>query len=238
MPTKDLTDSPQTKQQKRLHDPENEHLENERQGKRRRISPPAVSEQIPGGLVRKPLSEQNLRTHNRLLKTYLDDQVSQESYMDEASNPPVPSERGRRKRKTTDGEEPRTASQSSIRPMTDSTISQKSSSTAAHYRQAILRRAKIYIRSRPPPEEIQKQIDAILEKDSLEKKQFLTNITNVMCDDFAVVLEVAAGEDDCVEILYRALSSMDELKRLALVRKAGIMLQPTSLNIPSHSSSP
>ena len=228
MPTKDLTDAPQTRQRKRLPDPENEHLENERQGKRRRISPPAVSEQITGGLVRKPLSEQNLRTHNRLLETYLDDQVSQGSYMDEASNPSVPSERGRRKRKTTDGEESRTASQSSTNPVTDSVTSQKSSSTAAHYRWAILKGARIYIRSRPPPEEIQKAIDAIVEKASPERKQFLTNIGKDLYDDFAVVLDRAAGEDDCVEILYRALSSMDKLKLLTITRKAGIMLQPTS----------
>lgn len=148
--------------------------------------------------------------------------------MDEVSNPSVPSERGTRKRKTTDGEAPRTASQSSTNPVTDSAKSQKSSSTAAHYRWAILGRARIYIRSRPPPEEIQKQIDAILEKASPERKESLTNIGKVLHDDFAVVLDTAAGEDDCIELLYRALSSMDERKLLALPRKAGIMLQPTS----------
>ncbi|MCJ1429792.1 hypothetical protein MMC29_007707 [Sticta canariensis] len=237
VPTKDLTDAPQTRQRKRVHDPENEHLENERQGKRRRISPPAISERIAGGRVRQPLSEQNLRTHNRLLETYLDDQVSQESYMDEVSNHSVSSEGGRRKRKTTDGEAPRSASQSSTNPVADSVKSQKSTSTAAYYRWSILQRARIYIRGRPPPQEIQRQIDAIVEKASPERKQSLTNIGKDLYDAFAEVLDKAAGEDDCIEILYRALSSMDELKRLELPRKADwrVSLKPRQPPIPDVS---
>ena len=228
MPTKDLTDAPQTRQLKRTHDPENEHLENERQEKRRRISPPDISEQIPGGLVRKPLSEQNLRTHTRLMERSLDDQDSQKSYLDEASNPSVASGMARRKRKKTDEENPRTSSQCSTNPVTDSAKSQKSSSTAAHYRWAILERARIYISFQSPPEDIQKQIDAILEKSSPEREKSLANIGKLLHNRFAKVLRTAAREDDCIEILYHALTSMDELGLLALPRKAGTMLQPTS----------
>lgn len=148
--------------------------------------------------------------------------------MDEASTPSVPSGRGRGKRKTTDGEQPRTASQHSTYPVTDSAKSQKSSYTASHYRWAILERARIRITSRPPPEEIQKQIDAILEKASPQREQPLNNIGKALCDDFAVVLDTAAGEDDCIELLWSALSSMDELKLLALPRKAGMILYPPS----------
>lgn len=227
MRPKDLADAHarQARLRERFHDPENEYFDNERQEKGRRISPPAAFEQIRGGRVRKPLSVHNLRTHSRLLAKYLDDEHSPKGCMDAASIPSVPPERNRGKRKTTDGGLSRTASQCSTNPVTDSVICRKPAITRSCYRWPILESAGIYIRSRPPPAGIQKQINAILEKASSERKKSLHSIGKKLCDDFAVVLDTAAGEDDCIQLLCMALSSMDELERLAIARKAGTLLQ-------------
>lgn len=149
--------------------------------------------------------------------------------MDDASNPSGASGasgRQRRKRRATNGAQSETESQQSTNPVTDSLHSQQSSNTPSYYRWVILKKAKVRISSRPPPEEIQNKVDAIIKKASPERAESLSNIAEKLCDSFAVVLDIAAGEDDCVELLYQALSSMDDLGRLTFPRKAGIILHP------------
>lgn len=223
---RDLSDIPQTRRRKQPHDPENERLR-----KRQRTAPQVVREHLICGSIRKPLNEKNLRTHNRLLGTGQDDQGSQQNCVEETSSS-ARSKRGRGKRKTTDEALSRTESQHSL---TDSQNSKKSSNSSSYYRWFILKRVKIRISSRPPPEQIQKKIDAIIEKASPKRKASIANIGGKLFDDFATVLEKAAGEDDCLEIFYHALSSMDDLGRLTFPRKAGIILQPPSRIISLNS---
>lgn len=177
------------------------------------------------------MSERNLRTHNRLLETDQDDQGSQQNSMDGTSSS-APSKGGRGKRKATDEAQSRTESHYSL---ADSQTSKRASSSSSYYRWSILQRVQIYISSRPPPEEIQERVDAIIEKASPHRKALIATIGEKLCDDFANVLEIAAGEDDCLELFYHALSSMDDLRRLTFQRKAGIILQPPSQIISLNS---
>lgn len=232
-------------------------------GKRRRAAQQAVSEQLTGGDVRNPLSETNLRTHNRLIGTDQDDSDSQKGSMDDASTPSGHSRRGRRKidgvqsptasqpsgrsrrgRRKTHGvqsrtaSQPSTASQSSSNPGTNSLRSRKSN-TSSNYRYVILRSVGIRIRGGPPPEEIQNHIDAIIKRASLEREVSSVSVADIgkeLCDRFTHVIEGAAGDDDCVEPLHQALSSMDQLGRLTFPRKAGTKLQPPSRMISLYSN--
>ncbi|KAL8769854.1 MAG: hypothetical protein Q9209_004292 [Squamulea sp. 1 TL-2023] len=99
--------------------------------------------------------------------------------------------------------------------------SQKSSGTSAHYRHAILRKARIQIHHKPTPEKIRTQIDAVLQCEvSSERKEKLSSITKQLNDDFDRVVDQAVGEDDCIEPFYNALSSMDHSESLSFPRKA------------------
>ena len=110
-----------------------------------------------------------------------------------------------------------TASQSSL----------KSSYSQSDYRMINLDRARIVIRHKGLPEHIQSRVDSIIQPETSEEmKSILFSIADSLCDAFPVVLEVASREDDSVEIIYRALESMDtELfsKVFAFRRKAGIV---------------
>ena len=76
----------------------------------------------------------------------------------------------------------------------------------------------------PTPDEIRAQIDAILQREvSSERKEKLSCITQQLNESFVQVITQAAGEDDCIEPFYDALSSMDYSESLTFPRKAGIV---------------
>lgn len=102
--------------------------------------------------------------------------------------------------------------------------SQKTSCSGANYR-TILQDARIHIEPRSIPKEIQAQINAVIEASvSLERREQVALLAGRLCDDFRHLLGGAAGEDDCIELLFKALDVMDPRRMLKLPRKAGINL--------------
>ena len=136
----------------------------------------------------------------------------------------------------------RSSSQRSLSTRTDVTqvtvLSQGSSGTLARYRHTHLKRARVYVRSRPPPEPIHATVNTIINTSvSAQRTKELAAIRDELCDNFTPVLESAAGEDDCVELLHTALTAMDGSKRLKFPRKADWQqslkprIQPSSWNL-------
>lgn len=110
---------------------------------------------------------------------------------------------------------------------------QKTSCTAANYRFTNLEHARIYVEVRRPPPEIQKQIDAILLKETTqERKGTLAKLANEFCDAFWNVLPTAAGEDDCVNILFDTLRSLCPVGKVKYPRKAGTIHSPLFRGTP------
>ena len=223
----DLSDRQQTRGRKRPHD-----LENECPRKRLLTDLQVVSESISGHSVRKPLSEHNLQRHNRLLTSGRSigmDSESDSSGRGRARGTGRGKGRGS-KRAAQDTPVTLVSSRHSTTTTTDSeqetasVRSQKSSGTSAHYRWVTLYSARVYIRSRPPPQEIETQITAVISKVSPERKREISRLAQELCDSFAEVLSQAAGEDDCVELMHKALSSMGFHESLTFPRKSGIML--------------
>jgi len=107
---------------------------------------------------------------------------------------------------------------------TESARSLKSSpSTYAQYRWVALDRAQIFVRSRPLPEHIKVHIDAVIKRTTSEERSHkLAVIAKTLSDEFVTVLEGASREDDSVEPIRHALSSMDSNEKFALPRKIGI----------------
>lgn len=119
-----------------------------------------------------------------------------------------------------------------------SQVTQKSSFTAAHYRKSILEGVNVYFQFRLPPEDIHARITAIVQLDiSPAREEELLIIGRKFHDDFVIVLNEAAREDDCVELFYQALSSMRDNENLTLPRKAGIVqfLSPYAFSRSFHS---
>ena len=107
---------------------------------------------------------------------------------------------------------------------TASQVTQKSSFTAAHYRNSILKAANIRFQFRLAPEDTRTRIAAIVQLEiSPERKEELSRIAQKLHDDFVDVLDIAAREDDCIELFYQALSSMGYNETLTLPRKAGMV---------------
>ncbi|XTI85097.1 hypothetical protein V2W45_1186605, partial [Cenococcum geophilum] len=73
----------------------------------------------------------------------------------------------------------------------------KTSYTAANYRFINLKSVRIYIKAGLPLEE---------SEISLARKKELKKLTNDFCCNFLTILRRAAGEDNCVEVLYKTLS--------------------------------
>jgi hypothetical protein len=157
-----------------------------------------------------PLSEANLEEHNRLTESATSNVMDSEVGT---------SERGGRKRPSS-----RPPSSADMNQETASVRSQTSSYTAARYRFSILRCARIFIRPGPPPEEIQSRINAVIHrKISEERKRQLSRFAENLCKDFIDIFSGASREDDCVEPIHRALSSMDGSRKFQFPRKAGIV---------------
>jgi hypothetical protein len=118
----------------------------------------------------------------------------------------------------------RPSSSADINQETASVRSQTSSYTAARYRFSILSCARIFIRPGPPPEEIQTRINAVIQrKISEERKYQLSHFAESLCKDFINIFNGASREDDCVEPIHHALSSMDSSRKFQFPRKAGIV---------------
>ncbi|MCJ1424013.1 hypothetical protein MMC29_001900 [Sticta canariensis] len=172
---------PQRIKRKRLHDSEADDSENAHLAKQPRTRLSPPAE----------LSEKNLRLFNR-------------ENMDSASN-------------ITPGES--TKRSSSRRTMTSSTgvsqdivsvLSQRSSSSTAHYRYRHLRSAQVFVHSPSPPAEIQTCIDAIVKAKVPEERQTkLLAISQRFHEGCAQVVRAAVGEDDCMNVLRIALQAMD-----------------------------
>ncbi|MCJ1463129.1 hypothetical protein MMC07_001734 [Pseudocyphellaria aurata] len=113
--------------------------------------------------------------------------------------------------------------------------SQKSSSTAAHYRHSILRRANIEFQFKSVPDEVSTAITTVVERDiSSKRKKELAGIALKLHERFIHRLSLAAREDDYVELFYGALSSLG-YGNLTMARKAdwhiGLKPQIISLNL-------
>ena len=191
-----LIDPPPTNGQKRVYHPEDEHPA-------KRLREDQQSESEFGW----PLSIENLTKHNSL-------EASRPSHIMES----LTSERGARKRPL--------SRQSSVADMSQETKSflSQTSYTAARYRLYALSKVKIFIRPGPVPKEIQPRINAVVQRTvSEERKRELSGIANNLCNEFLTVLEGASREDDCVEPIHHALSTMDSGKKFDFPRKAGIV---------------
>ncbi len=186
------------------------HAENARPRKRSRTGLQSVSERSL------PLTKHNLQKHNTLL---MDSEA-------DSSGGRRPSKRSASRTQSDFIQSPSTVTQE-----TASGRSQKSSGTSAHYRYTILSKARIYIHHMPTPDEIRAQIDAVIQREvSSERKEKLSSITQQLNDSFIRVVTFALGEDDCIEPLYHALSSMDHSESLTFARKAGMVTLLLSLH--------
>ena len=109
--------------------------------------------------------------------------------------------------------------------MESTTISQRASGSAVHYRWNILSEVRISVCSKPLPEAITLQIDKVFGREiSGKRREDLQCIAKHLCNDFVRVLSGASQEDDCVAPIKRALLSMDSRKNFTCARKAGIAL--------------
>jgi hypothetical protein len=157
-----------------------------------------------------PLSKANLEEHNWLTGSGTSNVMDSEVGT---------SERGGRKRPSS-----RPPSSADMNQETASVRSQTSSYTTARYRFSVLSCARIFIRPGPPPEEIQSRINAIIQrKISAERKRQLSRFAENLYQDFIDIFNGASREDDCVEPIHRALSSMDSSRKFQFPRKAGIV---------------
>ncbi|KAL8768857.1 MAG: hypothetical protein Q9209_005038 [Squamulea sp. 1 TL-2023] len=103
---------------------------------------------------------------------------------------------------------------------TASVSSQKSSSYAT-YRWIILDSVRIYAENEPVPKNIQTRVDAIIQPSLSEiKEKELSTISNTFCNDFAGVLKGASREDDSVEPIHAALTSIDSRREFFFPRKS------------------
>lgn len=112
----------------------------------------------------------------------------------------------------------------SVKSKTTSALSQKSRSTAAHYRHVVLRGVRINIGLKPAPEDTRAQVNAIIQRKlTSERTEKLTKIAQHLNSSFVEILSKAAGKDDCIVPLYIALNSMDDSESFAFLKKAGIL---------------
>lgn len=195
----------------------------DRVAKRRRTDPPSVLRPTSDEATSQTLSKRNVR---KLPRSQSHGQDLILNWMESS-----PSEHARGKHATetvpkTASRSSRSRSRNSASTVTDAisrTTSQRSQNTCtnARYRFDLLTNANIHVEIQLPPDHVQTQIDAIIENEiPATRKEELTRLARDFCDDFVRVLRKPAGEDDCVELLYKTLSMMDDRKRLALERKA------------------
>lgn len=87
----------------------------------------------------------------------------------------------------------------------------------AHYRWVVLDKARIYVCTSAPPEDIQTRSKTVVQKETAKgRKEELAAIGKQLCHEFIAVMNVARREDDSIEPIHRALSSMDREQKLTL----------------------
>ena len=237
MPTSHALSTEQV-QQSTISRKRSRHSEDHRGAKRRRTNPSSsLLKPTSDEAVSQTLSKRNVR---KISRSTSHGQDSIFNWMESSS---VSSEHARGRRATapkTSSKSSRSRSRNSANSVTDVTsgaTSQKSQDTCsnARYRFDVLTNANLHVEILSPPESVHTQIDAIIENKILPtRKQELTRLARDFCDDFARVLRKPAGEDDCVELLYKTLSSMDYRKRLALERRARMISPTSNLDANNH----
>ena len=165
------------------------------------------------------LTQENLATLDRLTGSISSD------IMDHTIRMP---EKGGRKRLSS-----RQSSTTEFSQGATSTQFQESSSTYAHYRWVVLDKARIYVCTKPPPEDIQTCINTIVQKETAKgRKEELAAIGKHLCHEFVAVLNAARRQDDSVELIHRALSSMDRDQKFEFPRKISIVpFLPPSIHV-------
>lgn len=112
-----------------------------------------------------------------------------------------------------------------LKPETASMSLPRSSLTLANYRLMSLDRARIVVQHRGIPEHLMHRVNAIIQpKLDKDQESLVFYVADNLCKQFPNVLEDAAREDDCVELLYQALNLMNGMlydEAFALPRKAG-----------------
>lgn len=94
------------------------------------------------------------------------------------------------------------------------------SHSAGRYGYNILQYVRIFIRSGTPPGEIQPKINNVIERAiSEDRKCQLSRIAEILCSEFIYVLSRPSREDEFVEPIHRALSSMDSDRKFNFLRK-------------------
>lgn len=78
------------------------------------------------------------------------------------------------------------------------------------------------VEDEPLPEEVECRVDAIIQPEvSTERERELSLVTETFCNDFIDVMKGASREDDSVEPIHRALTSIDKRNEFMFPRKAG-----------------
>ncbi|KAL8726714.1 MAG: hypothetical protein Q9166_006541 [cf. Caloplaca sp. 2 TL-2023] len=94
---------------------------------------------------------------------------------------------------------------------TVSTSTHKSSISLSNYRLITLDRQRIVFEHGHIYEHVQTRLDSIFQSPvSEDDEREVTSIAKSLCDDFADVLKAACREDDSVELIYRALESINK----------------------------
>ena len=200
--SQDLVGVWQTRGKKRPHDSEDKHSY-----KRRR-----------GSVPESQLSEENLKKLERDLE-----QLERET--PDKMDPGVTVPNRVRKRASS-----RQTNFSDLNQDTASQRSQKLSVSNSFYRYHILDQARIYVRPKPPPMDIQAQMDVIFEREVPEKRRReISGIAKKISQSFINNLRGAHREDDLVELVYEALRMMHKDETFDFPRKAGIVLPLTPM---------
>ena len=102
-------------------------------------------------------------------------------------------------------------------------IRTQKSSTLATYRWRNLKYARIFVEDGPLPENIRSRVNKIIQPKITDeaRKNELSLITESFCNSFIVVMRGAFREDDSVEPIHHALTSMDKGNKFIFPRKTG-----------------
>ena len=81
----------------------------------------------------------------------------------------------------------------------------------------------MYAENGPVPKDVQTRVDAIIQpKLSKQRLNELSAISNTFCNDFVDVMKGASREDDSVEPIHAALTSLNSAKKFLFPRKSGM----------------
>ncbi|MCJ1395354.1 hypothetical protein MMC18_008238 [Xylographa bjoerkii] len=192
-----LNDSPGPRGRKRRND-----SEVERPGKRLQDNRQFSSESS------QPLTKENLATLGRLTGSNPADKMDHTTTTLEKSG-----------RKRIVSRQSSTADLSQVTTSAETVVS-----THARYRRVDLHKAGISVRSEPLPKDVESRINVVIQRETAaERKEEVIAIAKHLCNEFVAVLNAARREDDSVEPLHRALSSMDKNAKFEFSRKIRII---------------